>query len=83
MRCPALTPEFSRPPPRSADGPAVLADDGDGVAMAELLSRPDAMVIRAKAADVAVLIRTTLRQRDDVVRYRAWGVFALSLAVPA
>ncbi len=50
-------------------------------AVAELLGRPDLVARLAEAPDIAVVIRPTLRQRDDVIRHRRWGDNSLRIAV--
>ena len=57
-----------RPPAWSADRPTVGAH-GDRPAMAELFGSPPGMALGTKAADVAVLVRSAMAQRHDVIRY--------------
>ncbi len=53
---------------RSPDRPPVGAH-GDNPALAELFGSPLGMALGAKTADVAILVRSAMSQRHDVVRY--------------
>lgn len=67
---PAEVPDFrAAPPPAcSADRPTV-GTHGNRPASAELFGSPLGMAFGTEAADVAVLVRSAMGQRHNVVRY--------------
>jgi len=52
-------------------------------ALAELLGSPDLVARSAEAANVAVVVRSPLRKRNDMIGYGGWRDDALSSAVSA
>ena len=66
---PAKATDFRPAPPAwSPDRPTVRAH-GNRPALAELFGSPLRMALGAEAADVAVLVRSAMGQRHDVVRH--------------
>ena len=62
-------PDFARPPlGRSPDRPPVGSDPHLS-AQPELFRSPSDMAFGAQASDIAVLVRTSMGERDDVVRH--------------
>lgn len=64
------------------EGPTVNPDRAD-LGVAELLSGPDGVAVRAEAADVVVGVWAILAQGDDVVGHRRSGDDPFGVAVPA